>query len=149
MITYNLEKIMQSQLDQTLINAYLKTHYHVRMAKHFILEIGKQSPELLRWQSIFGVDCSAFITAHNPLGVRLPDQENEDRNNILLSEVQAIYKTVVKGFGQDPLGEWPNEDSFLIFGISLDDAKAVGNKYEQNAIVWCGSDAVPQLILLR
>lgn len=144
-----MEKVISSQLDSQLIDAYQKTLFHVRMAKPFILEINKQSPELLRWHRIFDVKASAFITAFNPLGIRLSDQENEYRNSLLLSDVKAIYKTVVKGFGQDSLGEWPGEDSFLIYGPSLDEAKEIGNKYEQNAIVWCGSDAVPQLILLR
>lgn len=33
--------------------------------------------------------------------------------------------------------------------ISLEAAKELGARYEQNAIVWAGADAMPQLILLR
>jgi len=53
------------------------------------------------------------------------------------------------GFGQDPAGKWTEEESFLVLGISLEAAKKLGNQFEQNAIVWSDSDAVPQLIMLR
>lgn len=33
--------------------------------------------------------------------------------------------------------------------MSLGAAKAIGTQFEQDAIVWVGPDAVPQLILLR
>ena len=32
--------------------------------------------------------------------------------------------------------------------MGLEEAKVLGCRYEQNAVVWCGVDAVPQLILL-
>ena len=41
------------------------------------------------------------------------------------------------------------EASYLIFGLTLEAAKMLGMRLEQNAIVWAGVDAVPQLILLR
>ncbi len=34
-------------------------------------------------------------------------------------------------------------------GLPLEEARALGNEFEQNAIVWSGPDAVPKLILLR
>jgi hypothetical protein len=34
-------------------------------------------------------------------------------------------------------------------GLSLEAAKALGKKYDQNAVVWCGPDAIPELVLLR
>ena len=54
-----------------------------------------------------------------------------------------------EGMGEHPSGQWPGEPSFLILGLPLDAAKQLGARHEQNAIVWCGTDAVPQLILLR
>ena len=42
------------------------------------------------------------------------------------------------------------EDLMQIGLLSLvEAAKALGTRLEQNAIVWAGGDAVPQLILLR
>ena len=41
------------------------------------------------------------------------------------------------------------EESFLVYGLTLEAAKALGTRLEQNAFIWSGEDAVPQLILLR
>jgi hypothetical protein len=139
----------QSELDPELIMAYKATHFDVRMAKPFTLEIGKHSPILANWHRIFRVSSSAFITAQNPFGKKLTSSENENRINQLKSEMKESYLTVVNGYGYDPIRVWGKEDSCLVYGITLEEAKAVGKKYEQNAIVWCDSDAIPQLILLR
>ena len=39
--------------------------------------------------------------------------------------------------------------TFLIFGISEEQASEIGKDFEQNAIVWCDKDAIPQLLLLK
>jgi hypothetical protein len=36
-----------------------------------------------------------------------------------------------------------------VLGMALDAAQEVGRRYGQNAIVWAGADAVPELVLLR
>ena len=51
--------------------------------------------------------------------------------------------------GKHPSGGWPSESSYLVLSLSLEESCELGKKYEQNAIVWCDSDCVPQLILLR
>ncbi len=56
---------------------------------------------------------------------------------------------LVLRIGQHPSNSWAGEESFLVFGVSLEAAKALGRRFEQNAIVWSAADAVPQLILLR
>lgn len=51
--------------------------------------------------------------------------------------------------GQLPSNDCPGEDSFPVFGLSLEQAKHLGWRLEQNAMVRIGADAVLQLILLR
>ena len=53
------------------------------------------------------------------------------------------------GVAVDPFGEWPDEPSFLVMGLSLESAKALAARYQQNAILWCGSTGIPELILLH
>jgi len=67
----------------------------------------------------------------------------------LLREVHNIGLSWVQGEGKHPSGEWEGEQSLLLLGISLDDAKALGLEWEQNAIVWSDADGIPQLILLK
>jgi hypothetical protein len=54
----------------------------------------------------------------------------------------------IDGIGQHPSTAW-GEPSFLVLGVSLETARELGVRHEQNAIIWVGSDAVPQLVLLR
>lgn len=67
----------------------------------------------------------------------------------LKSELDLRSLTYFNGFGKHPSGEWPAEPSFLVLGISLEASKVLGKKYDQNAVVWCGLDAIPELVLLK
>ena len=139
----------KSTLDPSLIKAYEAANYYVRTAQPFTIQISVKNDGLTTWYRKLGVTSAAFVTAYNPFGVVISDKVNKLRNKQLRSDMDALGLTSVNGFGQDKLGEWGQEDSFLIFGLNLEEAKAAGIKYEQNAIVWCGNDAIPQLILLR
>ncbi len=55
----------------------------------------------------------------------------------------------IPGVGEDPKGEWANEASLLVLGLSLKAAKSLGDKYRQNAIVFAAKDAIFRLTLLR
>ena len=55
----------------------------------------------------------------------------------------------LSGIGQHPSNQWPSEESFLVLGINLQAAKKLGEHFDQNAIVWCGVEGLPELIMLR
>jgi hypothetical protein len=55
----------------------------------------------------------------------------------------------IEGSGSEEGAEWPAEKSWFALGLQLDPARALGRHFDQDAIVWVGADAVPQLILLR
>ena len=67
----------------------------------------------------------------------------------LEEEIKFRGLAYIAGEGKHPVGDWPGEPSYLVFDLSLEAAKTLGRKFNQNAIVWCDLDAVPQLILLR
>jgi hypothetical protein len=95
------------------------------------------------------VDCAAFITGWNPYSREVDESENRDRQKELATELACRSLTFLEGIGQHSSNNWPGEESVLILGLDLEAAKTLGSRFEQNAIVWCGSDGVPQLILLR
>jgi len=137
-----------SDLSQKTITAYLETDYRVFGNSPFTLRIGQASKsltELLRQQE---TNCAAFITACNPFSHKLDDMDNAARQAELAKELTQRGLIIIAGEGKHPSDDWA-EPSYLVLGLSLDESKALGNKYEQNAVVWCGSDAVPELILLR
>ena len=144
---------MTSNLGPTLLQAYRETHYKVNVgsADHepLVLRIGEVSTALAGLHKKFSVDCSAYITACNPRSERLVDAENAKRMEELLNALQSRSLRWIDGLGQHPSNQWPGEPSVLIFGLSLAAAKVLAQDFEQNAVVWSGADATPQLVLLR
>ncbi len=138
-----------SNIAKETIQAYLETDYHVGVPSMFTLKIGSTSAELAEMQQTYDVDCSAFISACNPFSRRLNEQENADRHARLGTEIKNMGLRFIEGIGQHPDNEWPGEASYLVFGLSLDDAIALGKRFEQNALVWSSVDACPQSMLVR
>ena len=139
----------ESVIDSGLVQAYRATEYKVHGDERFTLKVEEASPALAAAHKRHGVDCSAYITAWNPLGI---DQEigvNIQRNAELYAELRARSLASIEGLGQHPSNQQPGEASYLIFGLTLEAAKTLGTMWEQNAFLWSGADAVPQLILLR
>lgn len=132
-----------------LAQAYLETEYRVLGEPPFGLRVGRASAELLYAHERQKVDCSAFVTACNPFSRLLDDAANAARQRALAGELTHRRLAFVQGIGQHPSNQWPSEESFLVFGLTLEAAKTLGARLQQNALIWSGRDAVPQLILLR
>jgi hypothetical protein len=131
------------------VAAYRETEYRVGGQGGLVLRVGQRSRDLLAAHSSAGVDCSAFVTACNPHSAPLSAAANLERQAALAEELRRLGFAYREGIGQHPDNGWPGEPSFLVLGISLEDARALGERYGQNAIVWSGADAVPQLVMLR
>jgi hypothetical protein len=138
---------MATSIDPALVAAYLATEYRVGTPE-FGLRIGKRSEELAAEHRVRGVGASAFVTACNPFSMELTDEQNAARHRDLCAELQSRGLAFIEGIGE-PVGDWKGEPSVLILGISREQASELGRRYEQNAIVWSGADAVPELVLLR
>ena len=134
-------------MDEDLIQAYKETHYTVQDAEPFVLRIGEVSEALIACHKRHRVDCSAFITAWNPFSQQLTAQENEERHQALIAEIKGRSLSFLPGVGQHPSSNWPGEQSVLVLGLSLEAAKTLGRRFEQNAVVWTGRDGIPQLVL--
>jgi len=132
-------------LNECLTNAYLETDYFINL---FInpLKIGIKNIELENLLKLYDVKSASYITAYNPFSKKLNDIENEKRNEELCKLCSNYI--CIKGIGKHPSNEWEGEPSFLFIGMNLEKAKEIGKKYEQNAILWIGEDAIPKLILL-
>ena len=144
-----MKEQVPTTLTANLIRSYERTHYHVSSEKPFTLILNKKSNRLRELFSNLRASCATYITAFNPLSCPLSYEENQSRNENLKSDIADMGLILISGFGQDPLGKWSKEESFLIFGLNLPDAKTLGVKYQQNAILWCDIDAIPKLILLK
>lgn len=136
--------------DASLLAAYEAALYRVDAAPSpFVLRIGERSAELAALHAAHGVRSSAFVTAWNPFGMLQPDALNRRAQARLEREIDEHGYAMYGGAGLDPDGSWPGEESVLVLGLSRDAAAALGRAYGQNAVVWCGAIAVPELVMLR
>jgi hypothetical protein len=138
-----------TSISYDLLQAYQATDYHVEAAAPFVLRVGEASTELLQQYAKYQCECAAFLTACNPFSEIAAEQENERRQAELGHELMKQGLHFLNGIGRDTHGHWQGEPSFLVFDLSLDAVKKLGREQAQNALIWCGADAVPQLVLLR
>lgn len=144
---------MQSVIQSSLIDAYRNTDYRI-LGNHldtsgFILKIDRTSPELRALYKKTSSNSAAFLTACNPFSQPLCDSDNTARQSQLRTELQTRQFFFFDGVGEDTTANWSGEQSYLVLGISLEEAKELSAAYEQNALIWCSLDAIPHLILLR
>jgi hypothetical protein len=132
-----------------VLAAYRETHYHVYTAAPFTLRVGERSEELATLHRDFGVAASAFISACNPYSSQLGEDDNRQRHVDFGRELAVSSITAIEGLGQHSTNEWPGEPSYLLLGVALETAQAMGVRLEQNAILWMDEDATPRLVLLR
>jgi len=138
-----------SEISPLTIRAYLETDYCVFCESVFVLRTGNANNSLAKLYKRLKTNSGAFITAYNPFSNDVGEAANIAKQVELEQELSLLNLTFFEGVGKHPSGEWAAEPSYFVLGLSLEAAKALGKKYDQNAIVWCGSDAIPELVLLR
>jgi hypothetical protein len=77
----------------------------------------------------------AIITAHNPRSQQLSKKENKRRHTQLQMILQEKHFEIENSIGQSPDGNW-QEEGFLIFDITLEEALELGREFEQHAILY-------------
>ena len=132
------------------VRAFLATDYRLgHTSQDIVLTIGQRSERLAALFDAKGVDCGAFLTAYNPRGTIQPDAINDRAHVELAAKLQALGLHAIEGSGSEEGTDWPSEKSYFALGLALEPAKDIGTHFDQDAIVWVGADAIPQLILLR
>jgi hypothetical protein len=136
-------------IDPATIAAYRQTEYRVFGALPAILRVAQRCPELALLHAAQHVQCSAFITAYNPRGALVAEAINRQQQQALAAQLSRLGLIGLEGIGQHPSSGWPGEPSYLVPGLGRSEAQQLGRQFEQNAIIWAGADAIPELILLR
>jgi hypothetical protein len=95
-------------------------------------------------QTLFGGRAFALVTAYNPRSVTLHDEENRQRNAALEEELQARGLEYGPSSGASLDGSW-QEPGFVVFDVTPDEARALGRRYEQHAVVWGEGERVALL----
>ncbi len=134
---------MKSGLDESLRLKYLDTDYIISDDPPLLMRISEQSDDLRVLLGSMGVESAAFITAWNPRSEQLTDAENDDRQGVLLTDIEKLRLNYLVGYSQRE--DW-REYSYLVLGIQEDQATEMAIRYEQNAYVWIGPAGIPKLI---
>jgi hypothetical protein len=135
-------------LTPELLDGYRNAEYVVFADPHVVLRVGEKNPHVDALMSAEGATTAAFVTAANPRGERRSDMENGVANAALQNFVSAAGYPHFWGEGRDPGGGW-SEPSFLVIGIYRTNAEALGQLFEQNAIVFCELGREPELVILE
>ncbi len=139
-----------TQIHPDKVRAYRASDYRLgHTPQDIVLRIGQRSERLARLFADRGIHCGAFLTAFNPRGSLQPDADNERAHSVLARWLRQQHLDAIEGSGSEEGSDWPAEKSWFALGLQLERARALGLRFDQDAIVWVGADAVPQLILLR
>ena len=139
-----------TQIQPDKVRAYLATDYRLgHSAQDIVLTIGQHSDRVAALFAENSVDCGAFLTAYNPRGAIQSEAANARDHAELARLIRDRGLRAIEGAGSEEGTDWPAEKSYFALGLKLDEAKEIGCHFDQDAIVWVGADAVPQLILLR
>lgn len=137
-----------TRLSASLLDAYRRTRYVVSSDPQCVLAIGCHSPTLAALHRDFGVQGSVFLTAANPGSQPLSAAENRTRLHALRQDLIARELRYIEGYGEAVDGSWDAEASVWVPGLEQTHAVSIARRFDQNAIVVCTQDAVPQLLCM-
>lgn len=129
-----------------LERAYRATTYRVFLPQgEFVLRLDTPCVELADWLLARGYPGFAIMTAFNPGQRRLSAADNVGRQSALECDLlEGNYEPYASENRPDDAAA-PVEESCFVPDIAREDALALAEDYEQNAIVWGGADGIPRL----
>jgi hypothetical protein len=119
-------------MDVALIESYSKTDYKI-FDPVITIKVGQICFALEELLEEHNQQSWAFITSCNPYSKPLSEELNTDRLERLREKLAHYPLYLGAGIGKDP--NWKPELSFLVLGISKEEACRLGMLFEQNAIV--------------
>ena len=133
-----------------LLEAYRRTRYCADLPDgEVVLRIGECSAELDGLLAARGAHAWAFVTADNPGSVidastmeastidapTIDPVGNAARRARLLAHVQGLGLAWFTGRATADAGDWPAEESLLVLGLDLNEARDLGRRFGQLAVV--------------
>lgn len=76
-----------------------------------------------------------FISAANPRSIIQADKTNAWRNTNLEIDITKTGHHYTYALGLATDGNWPAEDSFVVFDMPIETGRKLARKYDQNAIL--------------
>ena len=132
------------------IQAYAATEYHlIQPTDSIILHVDRPCKKLSSLFTTRSVQSAALITAYNPLGTQQSPPLNTLAQQTLITQINTLGYEYIEAVNISPQGNWPPEPSLFIFGIPIDAAFSLGQRFNQDALIWVAENYIPKLLLLR
>lgn len=93
--------------------------------------------------------CAAILSAYNPHSQLASNEENLAAHEQLRNLLQHRAYPIIESLNIDPTDQWSPEKSLFVPGLDLSTSRSIGQRFNQNAIVWIDNEVIPRLILLR
>lgn len=134
-------------MNQSLLETYALARYVVKVAgKIQEFRVGQHIGffnQLLETQNHLN---AIFITGFNPHSEYYPLDINLKSNRMLLREIKRGGYRHFIGYGHDDAREWSKELSFLVIGITRDEADEMAKRFKQNAYLWIEINSPVELV---
>ena len=132
-----------------LVEAFERTFYWVEGPDgRFALRVEERSPELEALLRREGASRWVYLTAVNP-AARLQGQADNDRTSReLRAELYARGLVFFEGESVAERGDWPSEPSLLVLELDEDEARALGRRFSQAAVLVGELGGAPRLVWL-
>jgi hypothetical protein len=134
-------------MDETLLDAFRRTHYLVCLDTIEWADIRVDEPPPPSLQARIGPRAWGFVTAWNPGAQRQPPAQNLAAQRVLLQSLERLPDTVIHpaiGIGVD----W-HEPSLMVIGLQLDTLDALARRHQQLAYVHGTGDSPATLRVLE
>jgi len=126
---------LSEKLDElSLESAYEQTDYQIIDPK-ISIKCGAINPTLDLFLKKLGKRNWTFISAANPRSIIQSAKINAWNNTNLEIDLAKSGCAYTYAIGEATSGDWPAEESFIVFNMSIETARSLAEKYNQNAIL--------------
>ncbi|WP_420428482.1 DUF3293 domain-containing protein [Algiphilus sp.] len=110
------------------------------------VRIGQTAPAVDDWLALHGSRQAAIVTACNPRSLPLGCAANRRLQAALLHLLHAMPHPMLPACNTATTGAWPDEHSLIVADLTRGEARRLGARFHQNAVVWIDRGRPAQLL---
>ncbi|WP_158618434.1 DUF3293 domain-containing protein [Candidimonas sp. SYP-B2681] len=138
---------MPATVPRSIINAFQHAHYNVfAPGNHFTAHIGKRCDALASLMADYGKNTVSILTAYNPDAKTGDIDQNRHAQQALFEEIHKLGAPCFSGQNRAANGDGPAEPTWVVLGLSREQAKNLAQRFRQLAFVFSDECAKPELV---
>ena len=122
---------------EDMSKAFAEMHFIVHAGEDVTVKSGEINDELLSLMRSRKLDTCAFVTACNPLIRQRPSKQRDQQHEDLLKELKNRSLAYLPASCRRTVDKPTHDKSVLVLGISLEAAKTLAKRFNQQAVLWC------------